>query len=433
MKTNEPTAFQSPSEGARQHEREALELYRFIADGRGGSEEAEALRDVMVLSWDAMSSSEQSLLRGLYRDLHMLTGDEVLDSDAVDYQELKKAVQCKQYVRALELLRKRRDKLEPPYVAYFRARCWNALGYRHAGLAFMEQAARLKPNNANYTYLVFQALLDLGELSDALARATALESGPDAKSPALFGAAHALLHATQAGQLDEPGTYERINNLLDRAIALESARPLEAQSNALIVQGYMEKGLCYEHMNELSRAIEAYTAALRQDPDNDAAYVARGLARLDSDSRAAEQDFERAVHLGTPFIWPYMILAPQRLASGEYKACVKICQMAIRRTSAPEHLANLFEWMAIANANLMSNPAIVERFFQRALEMDPLNERIRMNFEVYQNQVAYHVKTLARGLTAVPWEVANDVSPADARASHNRSVVDRGRALLEAA
>jgi hypothetical protein len=49
------------------------ELHRLIAEGKGDSDEAEQLRDLMDDPWDRMSPEEIRRVRGLSADLYTLT------------------------------------------------------------------------------------------------------------------------------------------------------------------------------------------------------------------------------------------------------------------------------------------------------------------------------------------------------------------------
>src|SRR5258708_38149147 len=48
------------------------EMHRLIREGKGDSEEAEALADRMDAPWYAMTAQEQARMRGLSADLHAL-------------------------------------------------------------------------------------------------------------------------------------------------------------------------------------------------------------------------------------------------------------------------------------------------------------------------------------------------------------------------
>src|SRR5262245_42342919 len=50
-----------------------IEMHRLIGEGKGASEEAEALADKMYASWYAMTYQEQSRMRGLSADLYALS------------------------------------------------------------------------------------------------------------------------------------------------------------------------------------------------------------------------------------------------------------------------------------------------------------------------------------------------------------------------
>ena len=51
-----------------------IEMHRLIGEGKGDGEEAEALAERMDAPWYAMTTQEQTRMRGLSADLHALRG-----------------------------------------------------------------------------------------------------------------------------------------------------------------------------------------------------------------------------------------------------------------------------------------------------------------------------------------------------------------------
>ncbi len=370
----------SISANAATHEIEAIQLFRLILAGRDEAEEGDELRDKMLVSWEEMTDQEREVLRGLHRDLHMLSGDEVLDDDAATMDQFRAAWKAKNYALVLQLLRKQREPhLTADRVAYVRGRTWGELGYREASLAFTTYAADVSPDNGSYAYLALVDAMELDHVETALARAEAIEARGDGPIRSFIAAAHAFLRFG----LDDGAArlYERAATLLTRAIAAESARLPTEQLPGLLAQAYVELGICREMLRDAAGALESYSDALKVDPQNDAALTARGLLLMNSDERAAERDFERAVQSMTPLVWPYLYLAPMYLQRKEYMACIQVCSAALKHAldQGDEQRANFYEWLAIANRARRAPEPIVEELFALAGERAPLNLRIDQN------------------------------------------------------
>lgn len=366
----------SISSSALKHEIEAVRLFRLIQAGQDETEDGDNLRDTMLASWEEMTDQERDLLRGLHRDLHMLSGDEVLDEETATMDQLRAARKAKEPAVVLRLLRRRREpSLTNDKVAWLRGKVWGELGYREAALAFTTYAAEVSPHNDAYAYLALFDATELAHGDEALARAAAIEAREDAPLRSAVAAAHALLRfAPDDGAM-------RSAALLSRAIGTESARLLAEQFPSMLVAAYVELGMCREMLDDAPGALDSYSNALKVDPHDDTALTARGLLLMNTDERAAERDFERAVQSGTPLVWPYLYLAPMYLQREEYKACIQVCLAALKHAldQGDEQRANFYEWLAIANRARRAPEPIVEEFFALAGESAPLNRRIDEN------------------------------------------------------
>ncbi|MFS8071495.1 MAG: hypothetical protein ACMG6S_34425, partial [Byssovorax sp.] len=96
-------------------------------------------------------------------------------------------------------------------------------------------------------------------------------------------------------------------------------------------------------------------------------------------------------------------LASTRESWEIYDACIETCELGLERTQSQEHRANLYEWMAIANAALSAPPRRVEKLFELAIENAPFNLRIHRNRELFRAAYADEGRI-------VSWEVANDTT-----------------------
>ena len=66
---------------------------------------------------------------------------------------------------------------------------------------------------------------------------------------------------------------------------------------------------CYREIGDNQRAYGYYSRAIQLDPSNDALLTARGMLMYGPDPNATA-DFEQAIRLGTPLVWPLFLLGP---------------------------------------------------------------------------------------------------------------------------
>ncbi|UQA54986.1 tetratricopeptide repeat protein [Polyangium aurulentum] len=397
----------------RAHEQQLIRLHRLLAEGKGETEEHEALCESMLESWKQLDATTRELFRGLSGDLDMLEGTERLEATEEDTahlsQEIERTWKEKDFPRVLALLRKVQAPFFPAdRVAYVRGRCWNELGFPEAAHAFYEHASKLNPDNGNYAYLALIQALSLGWGEQVVAKANAVADDPHAHARALFAAAHALLRTDASGQLGDERLYRKIVGILQRAVAAETRLPASLRRPSVLAGGYVELGFCYERLQDPDLARRAYTEALQIDPKSDAAFTARGLLLSSTEPDKAALDFAQAVSLKTPLVWPYLFLARHTLLTGDYGRTVELCEEGLKRTDDPGQRANLFEWLALAKAALSEPKELVEEIFEQALDLSPLNLRIQRNKEI-----ALGAAPPESGER--PWQVASDTLDDEAR------------------
>jgi len=130
------------------HAQQLVRLDQMMADGRGDSEEADALRDLMEVSWYQMTPEELEIARQLSADLYTLHNDALIrhPRDFSIYSpelaaELSSTMEHGEYLRALRLMQERPSEISIDRAAIFRAILYRALGLPEIGLVFFQQVA----------------------------------------------------------------------------------------------------------------------------------------------------------------------------------------------------------------------------------------------------------------------------------------------------
>ena len=304
--------------------------------------------------------------------------------------------------RTLALLRKVPDEVLPPDVrTYMIARCWAQLDFSYGAAAFFDRAYKLVPR-ANYAVMALSSLAIAGETKEVDGRIAEIEAASDAQ-PALCLRAAALLFqsAEKAPQPERPSIFRRVIALVGRGTSSPETLP------SLRAMALLAAGFSYQHLSRPDRALAAFDEAIAVY-EHDSTLTARGFARLSTDRAAALVDFERAVAVGAALPWPYVYLAHDALVKGDFARAESLAGAALRHAAPPRLRAALFEWSAIAAAELGRRPETVRERFSSAIAEDPLNERIRQNAEAFEAATS--------ATKTVPWQV---VPPDDERAQRS--------------
>jgi hypothetical protein len=131
--------------------------HRLIAEGKGESEEADAVRDEMDRPERELSREELAWLNGLSADLYVLQDDEIFETAASETAapdllaaDLDAAWHGQNWERVLELLRMGPAFISRDRVAYMRSRAYEELGHPDTARLFMDYAAELNPGEPLY-------------------------------------------------------------------------------------------------------------------------------------------------------------------------------------------------------------------------------------------------------------------------------------------
>ncbi|MGD9633216.1 MAG: hypothetical protein AB7G28_10680 [Pirellulales bacterium] len=130
------------------HAHQLIQLDRLMAEGRGDSVEADALRDQMDESWYRMNSDDLDIARQVSADLYTLHDDTLVrhPRDFSVYSpglaaELSYLMTNGQYLRALRLMQDRSSEISVERAALFRAILYRAMGLPDVARKFFEQVS----------------------------------------------------------------------------------------------------------------------------------------------------------------------------------------------------------------------------------------------------------------------------------------------------
>ncbi|MGP0065676.1 MAG: hypothetical protein ACLQGP_18990 [Isosphaeraceae bacterium] len=158
----------------REYVRLLRNLHALIAEGKGDSDEADQLRDLMDDPWYQMTPEEVRRVRDLSADLYTLVDppSPPPQADASDFAETCRLIEAarneQDWDHLLELLRERPHPYPPDRVAFLRATCWEKLGDLETALLFSRKAVSLSPSNAYYVINLMSTLLRAGRPTEAL-------------------------------------------------------------------------------------------------------------------------------------------------------------------------------------------------------------------------------------------------------------------------
>lgn len=190
------------------------ELHRLKAAGQEGSPEADAVRDAADAPWYALTEIEKERIGGLSEDLCSIT-----DPPKPAPRELNPQVQSRlndaylarqrgEWDRALELLRRSSDDIEPSFLSYLRGTIWLGAGAPRTATIFLEHALALQPDNSDYLTLLLNALLQV-DPAEAARRAERVLEAPGLYKPmAVVQAANIVNDSTADVVVHGPGGTE---------------------------------------------------------------------------------------------------------------------------------------------------------------------------------------------------------------------------------
>lgn len=375
----------------REVERLLVRLHELIASDQTDSEAADEIRDRMDELSGSLSASELRRISELSGDLYMLTGEEI-EAEAMRgkapaqvHAEIASAFRMRRWTDLLSALRGPRD-LPMDRVAYVRGRAWSCLGFHVASLKFYEFAYATVPN-PNYIALAFDEYMvsGMGEAAESLVQQ--IESDPNAHPTLLLKASLVLLGLGRHRPDEQRAEVDRrLGELIGRA----KRDPRWSESvPSLRAAGLIARAFALAHAGGLGDAESVLDEAIGISPSLEAAWIARGLVRFDAGRpKPAYEDLEEAVRLGASTVWPYFLLSHRALVSADFRAAAELSKAGARLAAPGSIRAKLFEWWAIALAELGHPSSSVLAVFDAAEAEDPFDTIIQANAARYRAHVA---------------------------------------------
>jgi len=120
-----------------------------------------------------------------------------------------------------------------------------------------------------------------------------------------------------------------------------------------------------------------------RSPTNDVLLVTREILLYGENPRAVH-DFESAIQAGSAVIWPHFFLAHLSPTGGQFERCRTLAERALKMEGSDAIRSQLAEWLAIAQSELGYPAELVRESFDRAIRLDPTNERARRNLSAYE-------------------------------------------------
>jgi tetratricopeptide (TPR) repeat protein len=371
-----------------------LRMHRLTIDGQFESPEADAIRDAMDGPWEALSDVERKRIGGLSEDLNAISdsmsAQAPLEMNPQVQEKLVQAYDARQrgeWDRALELLRRWGRYAPPALISYLRGTIWQEAGDAGTAAVFVEHACRLEPENGKY-HAELLRVLKTANPAEAATRAEQILQDSEGWNPAVvvYAAAIVLGDARKVSELEALPTCRRLLPILEKTLTrLEGSEDGEGPALTGMVLSLL--ATCHERLGDTRLAFDYYSRATQRDPTNDTLLVARGMLVYGTSLRAAA-DFEQAIQLGSPLVWPYFYLAHYYLGNNRFEDCRLMCERGLRRPSSTRIKSELYEFLAMSQAGLGYPEQVIRGAFENAIRIDPSNDRARRNLERFETALS---------------------------------------------
>lgn len=380
------------------------QLHQLIRAGADETAKGEELRERMDEPARDLSQVEIDCLNGISADLYTLSDPpwQVQPSPPAVREELKDALEARDardYIKALDLLRKNQVYRDAATMSYMRGRIWSEAGENEIAVDFFRGAKELAPENGNYSFMWLDALWQ-GKADEALTIAKAiLQQTTDHPPQFVLKAADVVFASTRRLPSEEEKAVVRelIPVFEDVVIRLRTSG--EGWSNhSLLASAIGLLGFCHVRLGDAAEAIKNLDKGLHLFPNNDILLTARGIQRYGTDTERSLQDFQRAAQLGSRHALAYFFLAHHYLLHDRYPEALEMASRALHLADTAMLQADCLEWIAIGQAALGYPPETVRAAFHAAQQLTPDNQRIARNLQLFEASVAEPLRP------PIPWE-----------------------------
>jgi len=368
-----------------------LALHQMGKNEKDDSPEAESVRDAMDAPWNALNKPEVERAQWLSEDLYSVSEPPTASTqkgwNPQAQQQLIEAVEARQrreWDRALALLRRCSEYISPIHLSYLRGSIWQEAGYPAVAAAFLRHASESDPANANYRALYMVALAESDpEAARELARQVLFDY--ENFAPVVVSEA-ANIRLSETRYISDGASAQLYSELIP--ILESNLTRIEEEGGTMSCAPEYEMtvgklGMCHEMLGNSGAAADYFSRGLQANPNNDGLLAARGILQYGTSPRAII-DFEQAVRLESPVIWPYFFLAHHYLVTSRFEQCRVLCETGLRMRGSDAAKSQLEEWRAIAQAALGFPPDSVRAAFEAALRFDPSNDLARRNQEAFE-------------------------------------------------
>ncbi len=306
-------------------------------------------------------------------------------------QELAELWLRKDHDRILKLLQEHPYILPPGSMAEMRAVISeNLKNYRAAALFYADAVRR----NRNDPDLIFTAVaLPLampqeGKLEEAweyVRHQLELLPHPVTYLVASLLCFHRACAAAKAE--DQTRLLKDQTRFFDQARAAYGHLPSPHQAHQkirdLMALGFEAAASGLRRLGDYEQARRVCDEAIAFEPAASNLWVSRGILRYPE--AGALDDFRKAVALGHDSYFPYCFLAHDAMTKGDFPSALSWSQQALHQAKRPSASieAQLYGWMAICRSQLGASRDDVEELFRKAREIDPANEEVVNNYQLY--------------------------------------------------
>jgi tetratricopeptide (TPR) repeat protein len=373
-----------------QHIRGLHRLHALTLINQDDSPEADEVRDGLDLTWYNLSETEQARIKGLSEDLYSISDppQEPLPPNPQVLRKLTEASEARvseKWDLALSILRRWSRHIDTALLSYLRGGLWQEAGDDATATLFFEHATRLNPTHDPYRvrYLLSVNNFDHDKAFE-LSKEILDNDASQPPSIVVMASGIALESVRKNGVTFSISPSFLIPKLENALARLQNEDPENMISSDPIYLANILLSQCYDLAGNLRAAIRSLDQALAVDPNDWNLLLYRGLLRYGVDAGAID-DFRKATQLGSTVVWPNFYLAHYFLLNNQFEDCLRMCEQGLNYSSINVVQATFYEWQAIARSELRFPPEQVRSAFEEAIRLAPDADRIRQNFETFEN------------------------------------------------